>query len=162
MSKAQELRENVARAIWNVMREYEDRCDMELEDMGEKHHVWEIAEAAIAASSEQQAAQQDAKGQPRLTVRLTSFPESNGKRNWTALLVRDEKWGGLIGNAGGITVARGELWNRVAYESERARFLLGLRDTEPFILDYGDDIETPEEWKGETRLAARASNGGKA
>lgn len=60
MSKAQELRENVARAIWNVMREYEDRCDMELEDIGEKHHVWDIAEAAIAASSEQQAAQQDA------------------------------------------------------------------------------------------------------
>lgn len=102
------------------------------------------------ASSERQ----DAQDQPRLTVRLTSFPESNGKRNWTALLAREEKWGGLIGNAGGITVARGELWNRVAYESERARFLLGLRDTEPFILDYGDDIETPEQWAGETRLAA--------
>ena len=110
------------------------------------------------ASSEQQAAAV----QPRLTVRLTSFPESNGKRNWTALLVREEKWGGLIGNAGGISVARGELWNRVAYESECARFLLGLRDTEPFILDYGDDIETPEQWMGETRLAARASNGGQA
>lgn len=107
-------------------------------------------------------AQGDAREQPRLTVRLTSFPESNGKRNWTALLVREEKWGGLIGNAGGITVARGELWNRVAYEAERARFLLGQRGTEPFILDYGDDIETPEEWTGETRLAARASNGGKA
>lgn len=52
-------RENMARAIWNVMREYEDRCDIDLEEMGEKHHVWEIADAAIAASSEQQAAQQD-------------------------------------------------------------------------------------------------------
>jgi len=38
--------------------------------------------------------------QPRLTVRLTSFPESNGKRNWTALLVRVEDWNGLIGNCG--------------------------------------------------------------
>lgn len=84
-----------------------------------------------------------------LTVRLTSFPESNGKRNWTALLVRKEKWDGLIGNCGGITIERGELWNRVAYEAERARFLIGERDTEPFILDYGDDIKTPEEWKGE-------------
>lgn len=89
--------------------------------------------------------------QPRLTVRLTSFPESNGKRNWTALLVRVDPWDGLIGNCGGITVDRGELWNRVAYEAERARFLIGERDTEPHILDYGDDIETPEQWAGEVR-----------
>jgi hypothetical protein len=42
----------------------------------------------------------------------------------------------------------------VAFEAERARFLLGERDTEPFILDYGDDIQTPEEWKGETHAFA--------
>lgn len=89
--------------------------------------------------------------QPRLTVRLQSFPESNGKRNWTALLVRVDPWGGLIGNCGGITVARGELWNRVAYEAECAKLLIGERDTEPHILDYGDDIETPEQWAGEVR-----------
>lgn len=86
---------------------------------------------------------------PRLTVRLQSFPESNGKRNWTAMLVRVEKWGGLIGNCGGITIARGELWNRVAYEAERAKLLIGERDTEPCILDYGEDIETPDQWAGE-------------
>jgi len=89
--------------------------------------------------------------QPRLTVRVASFPESNGKRNWTALLMRVEPWRGLIGNCGGITIARGELWNRVAYEAECARALLGERDTEPHILDYGDDIHTPEEWAGEVR-----------
>ncbi len=88
--------------------------------------------------------------QPRLTVRLTSFPESNGKRNWTALLVRVDAWGGLVGNCGGISLASGELWNRVAYGAERARFLIGERDTEPRILDYVDDIETPEQWAGET------------
>jgi hypothetical protein len=89
--------------------------------------------------------------QPRLTVRVQSFPESNGKRNWTALLVRVDAWDGLIGNCGGITIERGELWNRVAYEAERAKYLIGERDTEPFILDYGDDICTPEEWAGEVR-----------
>lgn len=88
---------------------------------------------------------------PKLTVRLTSFPESNGKRNWTAMFVRTEKWNGLIGNCGGITIDRGECWNRVAYEAERARFLIGERDTEPHILDYGDDISTPVEWAGELR-----------
>lgn len=91
--------------------------------------------------------------QPRLTVRLTSFPESNGKRNWTALLVRVDPWNGLVGNCGGITVARGELWNRVAYEAERTKFLIGERDTEPFVLDYGDDISTPEEWAGEIHIS---------
>ncbi len=88
--------------------------------------------------------------QPRLTVRLTSFPESNGKRNWTALLVRVDAWDGLVGNCGGISLAHGELWNRVAWKAECTRFLIGERDTEPFILDYGDDIRTPDEWAGET------------
>lgn len=42
-------REKVARAIWNVMRDHEDRCDMELEDMGTDHPVWAMADAAIDA-----------------------------------------------------------------------------------------------------------------
>jgi hypothetical protein len=87
--------------------------------------------------------------QPRLTVRLTSFPESNGKRNWTAMFKRVEKFGGLIGNCGGITIARGENWNRVAYHAEEARFLLGERCTEPDILAYVEDVKTPEEWSGQ-------------
>lgn len=41
--------EAVARAIWNIRREDEDRCDMELEDMGEDHSVWAEAQAAIDA-----------------------------------------------------------------------------------------------------------------
>lgn len=89
------------------------------------------------------------KSQPRLTVRLKSYPESNGKRNWTATFARTEPFDGLVGSSGGITIARGECWNRVAFEAERAKFLIGERDTEPFILDYGDDIQTPEEWAGE-------------
>lgn len=86
-----------------------------------------------------------------LTVRMCSFPESNGKRNWTAMFVRKTPWQGLVGNCGGITIARGENWNRVAYEAECARALIGERDTEPHILDYGDDIQTREEWAGEVR-----------
>lgn len=44
-------REAAARAIWNVRREQEDRCDMELEDMGPSHSVWHEADAVIAALS---------------------------------------------------------------------------------------------------------------
>jgi len=46
---------------------------------------------------------------------------------------------------------RGEYWNRVAYEAERTKLLIGERDTEPNILDYGDDITTPDQWAGEVR-----------
>ena len=41
------LRSDVARAIWDVMREHEDRCDHALEDVDHKHQVWDCAEAAI-------------------------------------------------------------------------------------------------------------------
>lgn len=46
------MREAVARAIWNIRREEEDRCDMELEDMGAHHSVWAEADAAIEAMQE--------------------------------------------------------------------------------------------------------------
>lgn len=39
----------VARQLWDVLREVEDRCDMELEDIGSSHVVWQLANVAIAA-----------------------------------------------------------------------------------------------------------------
>lgn len=45
------LRLATARAIWAVMREYEDRCDMELEDMGKHCHAWALADAALSAAA---------------------------------------------------------------------------------------------------------------
>lgn len=47
-----EMIEAVARAIWEIRREEEDRCDMELEDMGASHSVWTEARAATAAMSD--------------------------------------------------------------------------------------------------------------
>ena len=87
--------------------------------------------------------------QPKLKVIVRSYPESNGKRNWTAIILREDPWGGLIGTGGGVVIACGENWNRVAYAAERAKYLLALRDDEPWILDYGTDIPTPDLWKGE-------------
>lgn len=91
----------------------------------------------------------DTNSKPTLTVVLRSFPESNGKRNWTAMFKRTTPFNGLVGNCGGITIARGEFWNRVAYEAERARVLLGERQTEPSIVDYAKDVMTPQEWSGQ-------------
>ncbi|HXT81406.1 MAG TPA: hypothetical protein VN702_17720 [Acetobacteraceae bacterium] len=41
--------EAMARAIWSIRREDEDKCDMELEDMGTQHSVREEARAARLA-----------------------------------------------------------------------------------------------------------------
>lgn len=43
-------RESVARAIWSVRREHEDRCDLELEDMQDIHPVWREADAVLAVT----------------------------------------------------------------------------------------------------------------
>lgn len=48
---SEQILEAVASAIWSIRREYEDRCDMELEDIGGSHPVWEEAAAAIRAIS---------------------------------------------------------------------------------------------------------------
>ena len=86
----------------------------------------------------------------QLTVRLLSLLESNGKRNWQAYFVRqnNDDFEGLIGSLGGVCIAWGEHFNRVAYEAERARFLIGERTTEPKIWAYSVDVGTPEDWKG--------------
>lgn len=88
-----------------------------------------------------------------LTVKMFKMPESNGKTNWQAYFKRknDPSFNGLVGSGGGILIDIGECWNRIAYEAERARFLLGERKTEPGILAYGEDVNTPEEWKGSDR-----------
>ena len=87
---------------------------------------------------------------PRLRVHLRGYPESNGKRNWTALLKRAESgFPGLVGTNGGIVFSYGEYWNRVAFDAERARYLIGDRASEPHILSYATDMETSEGWGGE-------------
>ncbi len=39
--------EQIARVMWEIRREDEDRCDMELEDIGDDHAVWKEAQAVI-------------------------------------------------------------------------------------------------------------------
>jgi len=95
--------------------------------------------------------------QPTLTVVIVSYPESNGKRNWTALLKRVEPFDGLIGNNGGITIAHGEYYNRVAYAADRARFLIGEMSDEPHIVDYAEDVHTEEEWRALPKRSLRIS-----
>ena len=41
-----------ARALWSIRREEVDQCDLELEDLGKNHPIWQEARAAIAAAWE--------------------------------------------------------------------------------------------------------------
>jgi hypothetical protein len=70
--------------------------------------------------------------EPKLAVWYGSMPETNGKTNWTAILYRGDI-------ATGITLDRSEYPDRVRYEADRARWLIGELPEQPFILDYDAD-----------------------
>ena len=68
---------------------------------------------------------------PRLKVWSAAMPESNGKSNFTAILMRE---GGDI--CDGFTIARSKYPDRVRYEADCVRWLIGELPEKPFILDY--------------------------
>jgi hypothetical protein len=70
--------------------------------------------------------------QSNLTVWSGSMPESNGKTNFTAILHRGDL-------SKGHTIDRSEYPDRVRYEADRVRWLIGEIDKEPWILDYDAD-----------------------
>lgn len=70
---------------------------------------------------------------PELAVWYGPMPESNGKTNWTALLHRK---GDLFS---GITIDRSEYPERVRYEADRMRHMIGELEEEPDILEYDAD-----------------------
>jgi len=83
-----------------------------------------------------------------LTVWYGSMPESNGKTNWTAILHRKDQrqWEG-------ITVDRSEYPDRVRYEADRMRHLIGELADAPDILTYDADahsgyVEQPADAEG--------------
>lgn len=91
-------------------------------------------------------------GKPELTVWYGSMPETNGKTNWTAMLHRkgQHPWEG-------ITIDRSEYPDRVRYEADRMRHLIGELTDEPDILSYdadahsgyvnpGNSLVTPDGW----------------
>lgn len=75
--------------------------------------------------------------QPPLAVWFGAMPESNGKTNWTAILHRrgEEPW------MDGITIERSEFKDRVRYEADRLRWLIGELEHEPDILAYDDELQ---------------------
>ncbi|EMS1124405.1 DUF551 domain-containing protein [Klebsiella aerogenes] len=74
---------------------------------------------------------------PALSVWYGCMPETNGKTNWTAILYRN---GGCISN--GITIDISEYPDRVRYEADRMRHLIGELKEEPDILKYDADAHS--------------------
>lgn len=79
-----------------------------------------------------------ASARPELTVWCGPMPESNGKSNFTAILMRKGA-DCFDGIAGGITIERSEYPDRVRYEADRMRYLIGELESEPDILAYDPD-----------------------
>lgn len=69
-----------------------------------------------------------------LAVWYGEMPESNGRSNWTASLHR--KGGSIHGQ--GFCFARSEYPDRVRYEADRMRWIIGELPTKPDILAYDE------------------------
>lgn len=107
--------------------DYEVRCNA-----WESEHVLKACQATYDAC--RAAILHSADGKPHLTVWYGSMPETNGKTNWTAMLHRkgQHPWEG-------ITIDRSEYPDRVRYEADRMRHLIGDLADKPDILAYDAD-----------------------
>ncbi|MBD9573783.1 hypothetical protein IB260_00550 [Pseudomonas sp. PDM23] len=117
-------------------------------------HMKQQRDAAIARAALAQPSPAPELERPRLKVWSAAMPESNGKSNFTAILMRE---GGDI--CDGFTIARSEYPDRVRYEADCVRWLIGELPEKPFILDYDANKhsgykapvaqagQVPEEWR---------------
>lgn len=120
-------------------REWEQNYQPNRYSLSAKKHLGAIAESAWFAC---RAAMLQGKAElvtahPELTVWYGSMPETNGKTNWTAMLHRKghHPWEG-------ITIDRSEYPERVRYEADRMRHLIGELTDEPDILAYDADAHS--------------------
>lgn len=74
-----------------------------------------------------------------LAVWYGSMPESNGKTNWTAILHR--KGESLLMGVN-ITLDRSEYPDRVRYEADRMRYLIGELPEEPDMMAYDEKLHS--------------------
>lgn len=102
----------------------------------EKHGIYQTDHDRFATAITTFAAQLEKEAaRPELTVWYGAMPESNGSSNFTAVLMRKGQTL-LDGMSEGFTFARSEYPDRVRYEADCMRFLIGELGQEPDILDY--------------------------
>jgi len=101
------------------------------------HEAWHRAREGIADYHAAMLGAEPVSQHPDLTVWYGSMPETNGKSNWTAILHRK---GECLSK--GITVDCSEYPDRVRYEADRVRYLIGELADEPDILAYDADAHS--------------------
>lgn len=74
-----------------------------------------------------------------LTVWYGKMPESNGKSNWTAILMRK---GDSLLFGPHMTIARSEYPDRVRYEADCVRHMIGELEEEPDMMSYDHDLHS--------------------
>jgi hypothetical protein len=92
-----------------------------------------IVQAAWAEATSRAALAQQAAAQPELTVWYGPMPESNGKSNFTATLMRK---GADPFDTDQYTFSCSEYPDRVRYEADCMRYLIGEVAEKPWITDY--------------------------
>lgn len=102
-------------------------------------HAWNHGVLAVMSAFRtcRAAMLQGAESRPELTVWYGSMQETNGKTNWTAMLHRkgQHPWDG-------ITIECSEYPDRVRYEADRMRHLIGELSDDPDILAYDADAHS--------------------
>lgn len=83
--------------------------------------------------------QQPSTNKPELTVWYDKMPESNGKSNWTAILMRK---GDSLLFGPHMTIARSEYPDRVRYEADCVRHMIGELEEEPDMMAYDHDLHS--------------------
>lgn len=111
-----------------------------------RHSNKDAAKAAAQADYEARIlAALDVQPYPReLTVWYGKMPESNGRENWTATLRPKYAVTGvdLNGLMDGFCFARSEFPDRVRYEADRMRWIIGELTEKPHILAYDADLHS--------------------
>lgn len=124
----------------NVAADELQRCDDMAQMVLDREWAEHAGKEAVSRKVEQAFTQlhNELAERPALTVWYGPMPESNGKSNFTAVLMR--KGMNLFdGITGGITIERSEYPDRVRYEADRVRYLIGELDEEPDLLAYDAD-----------------------
>lgn len=114
--------------------------------------IAEVAEARDGVLHAQASLEEFVSNIPALDVWVGPMPESNGKSNFTAILMR--KGASLFDDGMTFTIARSEYPDRVRYEADRVRYLIGQLETEPFVLDYDSDQHSPYVYPDSPAVAA--------
>lgn len=98
--------------------------------------TWDTARAILATRQPAPVVAAPTVAAPELTVFYGAMPESNGKSNFTATLMRK---GASLFDTNQYTFSQSEYPDRVRYDADSMRYLIGELEVAPDLHDYDGD-----------------------